>query len=63
MRPPARLHPDERAALTWLHPGRADVIAAGGLVLSRVLARTRVTELVVSESDILDGVAWSMRSS
>jgi exopolyphosphatase/guanosine-5'-triphosphate,3'-diphosphate pyrophosphatase len=54
--------PEERAALTWLHPGRADVIAAGGLVLSRVLARTRVTELVVSESDILDGIAWSMRS-
>lgn len=54
--------PEERAALTWLHPGRADVIAAGGLVLSRVLARTRVSELVVSESDILDGIAWSMRS-
>jgi exopolyphosphatase / guanosine-5'-triphosphate,3'-diphosphate pyrophosphatase len=52
----------DRADLPWLHPGRADVIAAGALVLSRVLARTRVTELVVSESDILDGIAWSLRA-
>lgn len=52
---------EERAGMTWLHPGRADVIAAGALVLSRVLARTRVSELVVSETDILDGIAWSMR--
>jgi hypothetical protein len=25
-----------------------------------VLARTRATELVVSESDILDGIAWDL---
>ena len=51
----------ERAQMAWLHPGRADVIAAGALVLSRVLARSRVSELVVSEADILDGIAWSLR--
>jgi exopolyphosphatase/guanosine-5'-triphosphate,3'-diphosphate pyrophosphatase len=51
----------ERAEMAWLHPGRADVIAAGALVLSRVLARSRVSELVVSEADILDGIAWSLR--
>jgi exopolyphosphatase/guanosine-5'-triphosphate,3'-diphosphate pyrophosphatase len=50
----------ERTALRWMHPGRADVIAAGGLVLSAVLRRTGVDELIVSESDILDGIAWSM---
>jgi exopolyphosphatase/guanosine-5'-triphosphate,3'-diphosphate pyrophosphatase len=50
----------ERRALPWMHPGRADVIAAGGLVLSRVLRRTGVDHLVVSESDILDGIAWSI---
>ena len=50
----------ERLALPWLHPGRADVIAAGGLILSRVLSRTTVEHLVVSESDILDGIAWSL---
>lgn len=51
---------EERLALPWMHPGRADVIAAGGLVLSRVLRRTDVDHLVVSEADILDGIAWSI---
>ncbi len=52
----------ERLALPWLHPGRADVIDAGALILSRVLRRTPVEHLVVSESDILDGIAWSIVS-
>jgi exopolyphosphatase / guanosine-5'-triphosphate,3'-diphosphate pyrophosphatase len=50
----------ERRALPWMHPGRADVIAAGGLVVARVLRRAHVSHLVVSESDILDGIARSM---
>jgi len=50
----------ERLALPWVHPGRADVIAAGALILSRVLHRTPVETLVVSEADILDGIAWSI---
>ena len=50
---------DERRSLGYLHPGRVDVIAAGALILDRVLRRTGVDELVVSESDILDGIAWS----
>ena len=37
-----------------MHPGRADVIGAGALILDRVLRRTRVDALLVSESDILD---------
>jgi len=49
----------ERTALGYMHPGRADVIGAGALILDRVLQRTTVQELVVSESDILDGIAWS----
>ncbi|MER7557324.1 Ppx/GppA phosphatase family protein [Nocardioides sp. NPDC126508] len=52
---------DERLALPWMHPGRADVIAAGGLILSRILRRSNVDSLLVSESDILDGIAWSVR--
>jgi exopolyphosphatase / guanosine-5'-triphosphate,3'-diphosphate pyrophosphatase len=52
----------ERLALPWLHPGRADVIDAGALILSRVLRRTPVEQLVVSEADILDGIAWSLVS-
>lgn len=51
----------ERLELPWMHPGRADVIDAGALILSRVLRRTPVAELVVSEADILDGIAWSIR--
>ena len=50
----------ERRELPWLHPGRVDVIGAGALVLSRVLAHARPQRLVVSESDILDGIAWSL---
>ncbi len=50
----------ERLALPWMHPGRADVIDAGALILARVLARTGAASLVVSESDILDGIAWSL---
>ena len=45
----------ERLALPYMHPGRADVIGAGALILARVLRRTRVDTLVVSEADILDG--------
>jgi exopolyphosphatase/guanosine-5'-triphosphate,3'-diphosphate pyrophosphatase len=51
---------DERLALGWMHPGRADVIDAGALVLSRVLRRTHLPTMTVAETDILDGIAWSM---
>jgi exopolyphosphatase/guanosine-5'-triphosphate,3'-diphosphate pyrophosphatase len=52
---------EQRAALGPMHPGRVDVIGAGSLVI-RVLAeelaeRAGITELVVSEHDILDGIA------
>ena len=49
----------ERTALGYMHPGRADVIGGGALILERVLERTQTGELVVSESDILDGIAWT----
>jgi exopolyphosphatase/guanosine-5'-triphosphate,3'-diphosphate pyrophosphatase len=51
---------EERKALGYMHPGRADVIGAGALILDRILQRTAVDELIVSESDILDGIAWSL---
>jgi exopolyphosphatase/guanosine-5'-triphosphate,3'-diphosphate pyrophosphatase len=50
----------ERRALPYMHPGRADVIGAGALILDRVLARTAADRLLVSETDILDGIAWSV---
>jgi exopolyphosphatase/guanosine-5'-triphosphate,3'-diphosphate pyrophosphatase len=55
---------EERTSHRAIHPGRIDVIGAGALivdVLARELAdRAGVTELVVSEHDILDGIARSI---
>ena len=50
----------ERAALAVMHPGRVDVIGAGALVLRRIMDATGAAEVLVSEHDILDGVAWSV---
>jgi exopolyphosphatase / guanosine-5'-triphosphate,3'-diphosphate pyrophosphatase len=47
----------ERAARRVIHPGRVDVIAAGALILQAVLAWGGVRRIVVSEADILDGIA------
>lgn len=55
---------EARARLPYLHPGRIDVIGAGALiwdlVLAEVAAVTGITEVVTSEHDILDGIAWSL---
>jgi len=40
--------------------GRGDVIGAGGLILDRVLRGSGAERLVVSDADILDGIAWSV---
>ncbi|MFF2811514.1 exopolyphosphatase [Streptomyces sp. NPDC058000] len=48
----------ERAAIPVMHPGRVDVIAAGALVLLSIMERVGADEVVVSEHDILDGIAW-----
>ena len=50
----------ERAAVPSLHPGRVDVIAAGALVLLSIMERIGAEKVVVSEHDILDGIAWSV---
>lgn len=50
----------ERRDLGWMHPGRADVIDAGALIVSRVLGRVVVPTVTVAETDILDGIAWSL---
>ena len=49
----------ERASLPVMHPGRVDVIAAGALVLAVLVDRLGLFEVLVSEADILDGIAWS----
>jgi exopolyphosphatase/guanosine-5'-triphosphate,3'-diphosphate pyrophosphatase len=40
--------------------GRSDVIGAGAVILDRVLRRSGAEQLLVSDSDILDGIAWSI---
>ncbi len=40
--------------------GRSDVIGAGAVILDRVLRRSGARQLTVSDSDILDGIAWSL---
>lgn len=51
---------DERRRLPVMHPGRADVIGAGALILRVVMERVGASAVVASEHDILDGIAWSL---
>jgi len=50
----------ERLAMPVMHPGRADVIPAGALILDRIVSACGAAEVIVSEHDILDGIAWSL---
>jgi exopolyphosphatase/guanosine-5'-triphosphate,3'-diphosphate pyrophosphatase len=50
----------ERAALLVMHPGRVDVIGGGALVLRTLVDAIGAAEVVVSEHDILDGIALSL---
>jgi exopolyphosphatase/guanosine-5'-triphosphate,3'-diphosphate pyrophosphatase len=43
-----------------MHPGRVDVIGGGALVLTQIMERFGFGEVLVSEHDILDGLAWSL---
>ena len=55
---------EEIRALPSMHPGRADVITGGTLIASRVAARTTSAPgMLVSESDILDGIALELRAA
>jgi exopolyphosphatase/guanosine-5'-triphosphate,3'-diphosphate pyrophosphatase len=53
----------QRATLGPMHEGRIDVIGSGALVLDRIMARTGLSEVVVSERDILDGIARALISN
>ncbi|MFI5890719.1 exopolyphosphatase [Actinoplanes sp. NPDC051513] len=50
----------ERLALPVMHPGRADVIGGGALILSIILDRSGHDFVIASEHDILDGIALSI---
>lgn len=55
----AMSHP-QRVAQSVIHPGRVDVIVAGALILRTILNWGGASELIASESDILDGIAMSL---
>jgi exopolyphosphatase/guanosine-5'-triphosphate,3'-diphosphate pyrophosphatase len=50
----------QRARLSVMHPGRVDVIGGGALVLDAIMTRFGFGEVMASEHDILDGIAWSL---
>jgi exopolyphosphatase/guanosine-5'-triphosphate,3'-diphosphate pyrophosphatase len=59
-----KLPHDQRAAIPTIHPGRVDVIGAGALIVGtlaeQLAERAGVDQMVVSEHDILDGIALSL---
>jgi exopolyphosphatase/guanosine-5'-triphosphate,3'-diphosphate pyrophosphatase len=52
----------DRRALPFMHPGRADVIGAGALILDRLVDLVPLSTdiMVASEHDILDGIVWDV---
>ncbi|WP_435204863.1 Ppx/GppA phosphatase family protein [Micromonospora sp. bgisy143] len=53
----------QRLEIPVMHPGRADVIGAGALVLRVIMERAGMPSVVASEHDILDGIAWSLQAA
>ncbi len=51
---------EDRAHNPGLEPGRVDTIVGGMCILVRIMRYFGIEELLVSESDILDGLAFSL---
>jgi exopolyphosphatase/guanosine-5'-triphosphate,3'-diphosphate pyrophosphatase len=56
----ARMTTDERSTIPVMAPGRADVIVAGAVILVEVIRRFGFERALVSETDILDGLALEL---
>lgn len=50
----------QRLALPVMHPGRADVIGAGALIMKLIIERSGHDFVIASEHDILDGIAFGL---
>lgn len=50
----------ERLALPVMHPGRADVIGGGALIMKVIQERSGHDSVIASEHDILDGIAFGL---
>ncbi len=55
----AQMRTEERIACTGIEPGRASVIVAGVVVLREVLTTYGLSEIEVSERDVLHGAAFA----
>jgi exopolyphosphatase/guanosine-5'-triphosphate,3'-diphosphate pyrophosphatase len=53
----------QRAGRPVMHPGRVDVIGAGALILRTLMTELGRPEVIVSEHDILDGIAAALARS
>lgn len=51
---------EQRAALPFMHEGRVDVIAGGAMVLRALMRAFGQREVIASETDILDGIAYRL---
>jgi exopolyphosphatase/guanosine-5'-triphosphate,3'-diphosphate pyrophosphatase len=56
----AKMTTAERSAIPVMAPGRADVIVAGAVILVEVMRRFGFEGALVSETDILDGLALEL---
>ncbi|BCJ44443.1 hydrolase [Actinoplanes ianthinogenes] len=55
-----RMTVEQRRALPVMHPGRADVIGGGALIMRVVMERSGHQTVIASEHDILDGIAFGL---
>jgi len=56
----AEMTREQRSHIGALHPGRVDVIVGGALILRTILEKAGAGSVLVSEHDILDGIAYSL---
>jgi exopolyphosphatase/guanosine-5'-triphosphate,3'-diphosphate pyrophosphatase len=56
----AEMTHEQRARIGVMHPGRVDVIVAGGLILRTIMEKVGTDSVLASEHDILDGIAYSL---
>ena len=50
----------DRAALPFMHPGRVDIIGGGAMVLREAMRAAAADRVIVSETDILDGIVYRL---
>lgn len=57
----AAMNLEQRKKITGLQPQRADIIGQGLVILALIMEKFGYDQLLVSESDILDGIIWDLQ--